>query len=155
MPGTKFYQMLYFIFIAIFSSISLSLPIELYLLIANFIPFVFLSRKRLVLHLEEKKEVGKNIFEYVFNSDMKLKFIAGQYLEWIIPHAGPDERGQRRFFTMSSAPNNDLNFLKLLVMYERENAALASVACKKLDGHLWYLSEELVGLAFFDDLIDH
>jgi len=53
----------------------------------------------------------------------------------------------------ASAPNNDFQLLKNLVEYERENAAISSVACKKLEGHLWYLSEELVGLSFFDDAL--
>lgn len=31
------------------------------------------------------------------------------------------------------------------------DAIISSLALKKLQGHLWYLSEELVALAFFDD----
>lgn len=52
-----------------------------------------------------------------------------------------------------SARNNDLQLLQLLIQYERENAAVASVARSKLNGHLWYLGAELIGLAFFDDSI--
>ena len=48
-----------------------------------------------------------------------------------------------------SAPNNDLLLLKSLVLYEDVNKAISKAAIKKLAGHLWYLSEDLIGLAFF------
>jgi hypothetical protein len=48
------------------------------------------------------------------------------------------------------APKNDLLFLQLLVKYESVNPAVAKVASRKFAGHLWYLSEILVGLAFYD-----
>jgi hypothetical protein len=51
----------------------------------------------------------------------------------------------------TSAPRNDLLLLQLLVQYEKENATVSIAASNKLSGQLWYLSEELVGLAFFDD----
>lgn len=41
--------------------------------------------------------------------------------------------------------------LKDLVAYEKINKPLAQIALKKLSGHLWYLSEELIAFAFFDD----
>lgn len=51
----------------------------------------------------------------------------------------------------TAAPANDLRLLKLLAT---ANSPVVKVAMKKLCGHLWYLSEELVGLAFFDRNID-
>lgn len=51
----------------------------------------------------------------------------------------------------SSAPKNDLQLLKDLVAYEKINYSLAKAAMKKIMGHLWYLSEELVAFAFFDN----
>src|SRR6218665_1061590 len=49
------------------------------------------------------------------------------------------------------APANDLNFLKLLVQVKSPSA---KGALKKLSGQLWYLSEELVALAFLDKDVD-
>ena len=57
----------------------------------------------------------------------------------------------RAWFTASlaaSAPCNDLAFIQSLTSYD--NAALVKVAAHKFSGDLWYLSEELVGLAFYD-----
>src|SRR6218665_2733339 len=52
----------------------------------------------------------------------------------------------------TAVPANDLNLLKLLVQVE---SPLAKGALKKLSDQLWYLSEELVALAFFDkDVVD-
>ena len=49
------------------------------------------------------------------------------------------------------APRLDLQLLKDLDSYKTISAAISAVALKKFMGHLWYLSEELVALAFFDD----
>lgn len=47
------------------------------------------------------------------------------------------------------APYQDYNFLKDLSSYP--DSDIAQTALKKCCGHLWYLTEETVGLAFFDD----
>lgn len=60
------------------------------------------------------------------------------------------------WFTASSAllsPYNDLQFFQSLIVYKSENEKTATAAIKKFVNHFWYLSPELVGLAFFDDRI--
>ena len=54
----------------------------------------------------------------------------------------------------ASAPNNDLNLLKTLVRYQKENSSIFEAASSKLAGHLWYISEELMALAFFDSAVN-
>ena len=44
----------------------------------------------------------------------------------------------------------ELSFLKALVAYRTIDPSTANAALKSFGGHLWYLSESLVGLAFFD-----
>mgnify|MGYP006352973215 FL=1 len=51
------------------------------------------------------------------------------------------------------APRLDLQLLKDIMEYKALNTAVADVAPKKFLGHLWYLSEELVAFAFFDDAV--
>uniref|UniRef100_H3AY42 Uncharacterized protein n=1 Tax=Latimeria chalumnae TaxID=7897 RepID=H3AY42_LATCH len=53
----------------------------------------------------------------------------------------------------TSAPLNDLKFLERLQKYSKINKGVADGAIQKLLGHLWYLSEELISLAFFDPLV--
>lgn len=50
----------------------------------------------------------------------------------------------------TSAPRNDLQLLKDLTEYIAVNKRVACEARRTLMRHLWYLSETLVGLAFFD-----
>ena len=53
----------------------------------------------------------------------------------------------------SSAPQNDLQLLRELDSYKKTHEAIAKAAIKSFSGHLWYLSEILVGLAFFDSAV--
>jgi hypothetical protein len=55
----------------------------------------------------------------------------------------------------ASAPRNDLCLLKNLNNYKTTNEQLANTVLQKFMNHLWYLSEELIALAFFDDEISH
>jgi len=50
----------------------------------------------------------------------------------------------------TSAPKNYWNLLKILHTYKTINPSVAAVATKKMSRHLWYLTEQLVALAFFD-----
>ena len=49
------------------------------------------------------------------------------------------------------APHSDLCLLKSLKEYKTINEAISVVTTEKMARHLWYLSEELVGLSLFDD----
>ena len=50
-----------------------------------------------------------------------------------------------------SAPRLDLQLLKSLVKYKESEEKIATNALKKLLNHLWYLSEQLIAFAFFDE----
>jgi hypothetical protein len=50
----------------------------------------------------------------------------------------------------STAPYNDLNFIKKLYNYKTIDDSISRVSFNKFKNHLWYLSPESVGLAFFD-----
>lgn len=54
----------------------------------------------------------------------------------------------------ASAPRRDLGFIQQLLQYERIDEKISKAATKKFATHLWYLSEEMVGLALFDDGVD-
>jgi hypothetical protein len=51
------------------------------------------------------------------------------------------------------APWNDLCLLQSLELYVEVDSQIANIALKKMRGHLWYLSEDLSGLAFFSDTV--
>ena len=50
-----------------------------------------------------------------------------------------------------NAPLNDLRFLQDLECYEIVDKLMAIAASTKLRGHMWYLSEDLVGMALFSN----
>ena len=53
-----------------------------------------------------------------------------------------------------SAPLNNLNFLKNIEEYRQMNVNIATAAAKAMKRYLWYLSEELISLAFFRDDVE-
>lgn len=51
------------------------------------------------------------------------------------------------------APYHDLNLMQVLVRNEMIDRKVAEAASTKLARHLWYISEELVALSFFDNVV--
>ena len=77
---------------------------ELALLIGNVFSYAVSPKGRLMLTLESIKNIGADAYEFAFASDRKLSFAPGQYLEWTLGHRFPDDRGNRRYFTIASSP---------------------------------------------------
>ncbi len=77
---------------------------ELALLAGNVFSYLASPKKKLLLTLKEKMRLGPGIFDFVFATDTGMPFRAGQYLEWTLEHDKPDNRGNRRYFTIASAP---------------------------------------------------
>lgn len=83
---------------------SLGVAPEEALLIGNLAAFLMAPNRRLELAFKERRKEAKDIYSYTFGSSGKLQFSAGQYLEWTLPIAKADRRGNRRYFTVSSSP---------------------------------------------------
>jgi len=71
----------------------------------------------------------RDIWTYYFTSPSGFSYLAGQYIETVLPHAGMDNRGDRRTFTLSSSPTEDLlaitlDFPKNCSSYKRALRAL-------------------------------
>lgn len=49
-----------------------------------------------------------NIRTFFFKPERKLDYIAGQFIELTLKHDSPDDRGEKRWFTLSSSPNEKL-----------------------------------------------
>ncbi|MEJ0002162.1 MAG: RnfABCDGE type electron transport complex subunit D [bacterium] len=80
---------------------------ELALLAGNVFSYIVSPKQKLLLTLKEKRNVAENTFDFGFSSDKKLPFRAGQYLELTLAHEKPDTRGNRRYFTIASAPTDE------------------------------------------------
>lgn len=53
-----------------------------------------------------------------------------------------------------SAPRNDLNLVKDILLYRKVNENIANSALSSFKNHLWYINEKLIALAFFDPDVD-
>src|SRR6185503_15883644 len=56
------------------------------------------------LILVDKRSETEDVTSFIFRSGAPLKWQAGQFLHYSLPHADPDDRGVTRYFTIASAP---------------------------------------------------
>lgn len=77
---------------------------ELALVVGNIYAYFTSPNSRRVLTLVETKHIAENVYDFVFRPDKPMTFNAGQYLEWTLGHEKSDGRGNRRYFTIASAP---------------------------------------------------
>ena len=77
---------------------------ELALSAGNVFSWVVSPKTRALLTLKRKEKTGIATSEFIFQTDKPIAFKPGQYLEWTLPHKKPDNRGNRRYFTIASSP---------------------------------------------------
>lgn len=87
--------------------LSTNLLYEIALLFGNVFSYTTNTQQILVLKLKEKVQVGKNIYGFIFSPGKKFNFLPGQYLEWVLDFPNPDDRGNKRYFTIASSPTED------------------------------------------------
>ncbi len=52
----------------------------------------------------KRQKEANSIYTYYFEKPSNFKYIAGQYLELSLAHQNPDNRGLKRWYTLSSSP---------------------------------------------------
>ncbi len=77
---------------------------ELAILIGNVYSFIVSPKRRMLLRLKERNRLSPDTYEFVFPAPPRFKFRPGQYMEWTLGHQHPDDRGNRRYFTIASSP---------------------------------------------------
>ncbi len=80
---------------------------ELTLLVGNAFAWAVSPKGRFVLTLERIEQAAADTYDFVFTSPHRMAFQAGQYLEWTLGLDRADNRGNRRYFTVASAPTED------------------------------------------------
>jgi ferredoxin-NADP reductase/Na+-translocating ferredoxin:NAD+ oxidoreductase RnfD subunit len=78
---------------------------ELALVIGNVFSYAVSPKEKLMLTLKDRIALATGTYEFVFSADKSIKFKPGQYLEWTLGHDKTDSRGNRRYFTIASAPS--------------------------------------------------
>ncbi|MBN9548674.1 MAG: RnfABCDGE type electron transport complex subunit D, partial [Alphaproteobacteria bacterium] len=76
---------------------------ELALLTGNLFAYAVSPKGRFVLTLERIEQTAVDSYDFIFRSQRKLAFQAGQYLEWTLGLDRSDNRGNRRYFTVASS----------------------------------------------------
>ncbi len=74
--------------------------------IGNVFAYAVSPKGRFKLTLVRVEKMATGCYDFVFKSDRKPVFQAGQYLDWTLDVRNPDDRGNRRPFTIASAPND-------------------------------------------------
>jgi ferredoxin-NADP reductase len=80
--------------------------------------------------LERVQDEASNIRTFFFRPERAVQYTAGQYTELTLPHPQPDERGQKRWFTLSSPPDGE--FLTITTKHAAENGSSFKDALFKL-----------------------
>jgi len=57
---------------------------------------------------ERKELLARNVYAFWFKPEKPVRYVAGQFTEMHLPHDNPDDRGQKRWFTLSSSPTDKL-----------------------------------------------
>jgi ferredoxin-NADP reductase len=94
---------------------------ETALLVGNAFAFAVNPKRRLALTLERIEQAAADSYDFIFSAPRRLAFEAGQYLEWTLPVPRGDARGNRRYFTVASAPTEEV--VRLGVKFYREPSA--------------------------------
>lgn len=108
-PPTKSTQIMYAAIVGLFFASRFNIgPLysspALALVLGNVYAYMVSSKQKLMLKLMMKRQLSATVYDFIFESDQHLRFLPGQYLEWTLPHASPDTRGNRRYFTVASSP---------------------------------------------------
>ena len=147
MPPTKATQAAYGVLVGFLVNTALFAPVlsmtpELALLIGNLAVAPLRLRQKLYLKLLEKKEIAKNTFEFAFKKPAGFNFVAGQYIEWMLPHTPHDRKGTRRYFTIASSPTeSDVR----AAMKIEDNPSSFKEALKSLDQAGVVIGSQLAG----------
>jgi ferredoxin-NADP reductase/Na+-transporting NADH:ubiquinone oxidoreductase subunit NqrB len=78
---------------------------ELALILGNIYAYIVSPKYKLRLLLKKREQLAPQLYEFSFTGADKLAFEPGQYLEWTMALPKSDSRGNRRTFSIASAPH--------------------------------------------------
>jgi len=84
----------------------------------------------MIVTFEHQTSEAPNISTFHFKPERALHYTAGQFIELTLKHANPDNRGERRWFTLCSSPNEKL--ISITTKFAKENGSSFKKALKKL-----------------------
>jgi ferredoxin-NADP reductase len=111
-PPTKSLQIFYGILVGVLFSPDIHIGSfyftpEFALLTGNIFSYIVSPKEKLLLILKERINIAQDTYDFVFTKNEPFRFVPGQYLEWTLAHTTPDNRGNRRYFTIASSPTEE------------------------------------------------
>jgi len=108
-PPTKNLRMIYgglvgFLFSPQIHLGSLYTTPESALILGNIYSWFVSPKEKLLLTFTQKIQLAPNVYDFIFAMNKPAVFTPGQYMEWTLGHKDPDDRGNRRYFTLASSP---------------------------------------------------
>ena len=140
-PQAKGLRLAYGVIVGVLSSPNIHimdyyLTPEIAFLIGNVFAWAVSPKGRFKLTLVGVEEMAANCYDFVFASNRKVRFLPGQYLDWTLDVADPDNRGNRRPFTIASAPTE--NEIRLGVKFYPGASAFKQTLAKMQPGDVIY-----------------
>lgn len=108
---------------------------ELALVIGNILAFLAGQRRGIRLTYLGSRPLARGIREFAFEPASVVTFAAGQYMELSLPHAKADSRGERRVFSIASAPG-DTNRIAFGLRVPERSSSLKSALSSLSPGDL-------------------
>jgi glycine betaine catabolism B len=112
---------------------------ELAFLVGNAFAWLVSPKYRFKLTLERIEKKAAGCYDYVFASNHIVSFAAGQYMDWTMNVRSPDNRGNRRSFTVASAPSEDK--VRLGVKFYPNGSAYKQSMLSMTPGDVVYASQ--------------
>lgn len=111
-PSSRKWRIVYGTIVGVLSSLpvqlgTISLTPEFALLIGNVFSYMVSPKRRLILKLKDKVQLGQNTYGFIFEGKGQLNYLPGQYMEWTLKHRDVDNRGNRRYFTLAASPTEE------------------------------------------------
>lgn len=108
-PPTRYLRIMYGLLVGFFFAPathigSIYFTPEMALVIGNIFSYAVSPKDKLVIKLNHLKEIAKDTYDFIFVPNKPISYVPGQYMEWTYEHPNPDNRGNRRYFTLASSP---------------------------------------------------
>ncbi len=115
---------------------------ELALVVGNVFSYLVSPKLKVMLKLNKKVKMAPGVVDFVFKPPQKLAFVPGQYMEFTLEHPHPDNRGNRRYFTLASSPTE--NLIHLGIRFYEQGSTFKN-AMYKMDGRTKFVAAQIAG----------
>lgn len=86
----------------------------------------------MILTLESVKDITHNTKAFRFMPDKTVDYTAGQFLELHVPHEKADNRGEKRWYTISSAPKS--NYIEITTKFYEQKSSFKTALLRLKPG---------------------